>query len=65
MQKCWEFMKCPPKVSETCPAVSTHHETSCWRVRGTLCRGERQGSFADKLDECKKCGYYAYATHKR
>ncbi len=51
-----------------CPAASdqsysgtndgTNAGRYCWKVAGTLCGGEVQGSFADKLMNCTKCDFY-------
>ncbi|TAL26041.1 MAG: hypothetical protein EPN94_04125 [Nitrospirae bacterium] len=30
----------------------------CWVVVGTLCKGEVQGSFAQKFKNCEKCEFY-------
>jgi len=31
---------------------------SCWVVAGTLCKGEVQGTFAQKYKSCEKCEFY-------
>ena len=31
---------------------------SCWAIAGTLCGGELQGSFAQKMTNCLKCEFY-------
>lgn len=31
---------------------------ACWAVCGTLCGGEVQGTFADKIGNCKVCDFY-------
>ncbi len=31
---------------------------SCWAIAGTLCKGEVQGSFALKFNDCMKCEFY-------
>lgn len=31
---------------------------ACWVVGGTLCRGEIQGSFAQKYKNCEICDFY-------
>jgi len=33
---------------------------ACWVVAGTLCRGEVQGTFAKKYDNCTRCNFYKY-----
>ncbi len=30
----------------------------CWAIAGTLCGGEQQGSFSQKLGDCLKCDFY-------
>lgn len=30
----------------------------CWKVAGTLCGGDVQGSFAQKLTNCKTCDFF-------
>lgn len=30
----------------------------CWRIAGTLCEGEVQGIFAQKIDSCRKCSFF-------
>jgi serine/threonine protein phosphatase PrpC len=31
---------------------------SCWLVAGTFCDHEIMGTFAEKIDSCKNCGFY-------
>ena len=31
---------------------------SCWVVSSTLCKGEVQGTFGKKYDNCVKCDFY-------
>ena len=52
------------KVSEhgVCPAYPKHGHT-CWIVAGTYCRGEVQGTFAQKAQACVLCEVYReYST---
>jgi hypothetical protein len=52
----------------TCPAVlireldENHGGKNagrvCWIVAGTMCGGKVQGSFATKIDNCKKCVFF-------
>jgi len=58
------------KVKElgVCPATTekrldSAHEgknagRACWVVAGTFCKGEVQGSFAQKYKNCEKCDFY-------
>ena len=31
----------------------------CWVMAGTLCKGEIQGTFAEKFGNCEQCDFYA------
>lgn len=55
-QVCWDIMKCGKH--ENCPAYP-NKGFACWNVEGTLCRGQRQGGYSDKIGECRiKCEFY-------
>lgn len=55
-QKCWEFMKCG--IEKECPAYP-EYGTSCYRITATLRRRTTQGTYDEKLDDCKKsCKFY-------
>ncbi len=58
------------KVGELglCPAATTREldgvhggknaGRSCWIVAGTLCKGQVQGTFAQKMNNCLACDFY-------
>ncbi|MFA6449894.1 MAG: hypothetical protein WCX65_10515 [bacterium] len=58
------------KVQElgACPAATTADYTGansgknggrlCWKVSGTYCKGEVQGSFASKYANCVMCDFF-------
>jgi hypothetical protein len=55
-QACWEVMKC--ERAEDCPAYPKQG-FACWNVEGTLCRGQRQGVYSEKVGSCRaKCEFY-------
>jgi hypothetical protein len=69
---CWEFMKCgkeQPNALGICPAVTEARADGvngglnagrvCWAVAGTLCGGEVQGTYAQKLMNCTDCDFRA------
>jgi len=31
---------------------------ACWVVAGSLCEGQRQGTFAQKFSNCQECDFY-------
>jgi len=52
---CWKTVDCPATVRDVCPARHLAHPGFCWLVTGTLCRGERMGSWRAKRSRCLKC----------
>ena len=56
---CWEYMECGRDVNNEvkCPAYP-HFGQVCWAVAGTLCSGKVQGTFAQKIDDCRNCRFY-------
>jgi methyl-accepting chemotaxis protein len=54
---CWEVKNCPPDRRDSCPAYPSHG-SQCWTVTGTLCGGQKQGSYQMKMDNCRKCDVY-------
>ncbi len=58
---CWEVKNCPDGRRKKCPAYPDHG-SSCWMVTATLCGGEEQGSFREKMANCRKCDLYLLAN---
>ena len=55
-QRCWEATRCGRE--DICPAYPNNGRT-CYAVTGTMCRGERQGTFKEKIEKCRSmCGFY-------
>ena len=56
---CWEYMKCgrDVNVEMKCPAYP-HFGQVCWAVSGTRCSGKIQGTFAQKIDDCRNCKFF-------
>lgn len=48
-KRCWEFHKCG--VEQKCPAYPDQGR-ECWKVTGTLCRGQVQGTAEQKKLDC-------------
>jgi len=65
-ENCWEYKCCGN--GEHCPAYTESRLNgnnsgknagrACWVVAGTLCNGEVQGVFAQKMADCKQCEFY-------
>ncbi len=55
-----ELGLCPASVEQSLDDVhdGTNAGRSCWIVSGTFCRGEVQGTFAQKFKNCEKCDFY-------
>ncbi|KJR41202.1 ATPase [Candidatus Magnetoovum chiemensis] len=58
-QQCWDFMECGREcdIGKKCPAYP-HYGRICWAIAGTYCDGKTQGSYAQKIDNCKMCKFY-------
>lgn len=57
-----EYGECPAAVSKELDGVNdgTNGGRCCWAIAGTLCEGEVQGSYAQKLGNCLKCDFHAF-----
>lgn len=55
-----ELGVCPAAVDGTRNGVNrgVNGGRYCWRVAGTLCGGEVQGSFASKFSNCAYCEFF-------
>jgi hypothetical protein len=69
-QNCWDFKQCGRECGGSpgvCPAALTSAADGvnrglnagrvCWAVTGTLCDGERQGTYAEKVMKCRTCDF--------
>jgi len=52
--------RCPATKEESLDGVhdGVNAGRACWIVAGTLCKGELQGTFAQKFKNCKECDFY-------
>jgi methyl-accepting chemotaxis protein len=56
LKKCWEELECGRKAE--CPAYPSHGR-DCFAVTATMCRGEKQGSYEQKIEKCREtCDFY-------
>ncbi|MFQ5428538.1 MAG: nitrate- and nitrite sensing domain-containing protein, partial [Thermodesulfobacteriota bacterium] len=55
LMKCWIEMECD---KTDCPSYENYENKRCWEFTGTLCRGEVQGKYAQKLKDCRECEVY-------
>lgn len=51
---------CPATVEEKLNGIHGGRNAgrSCWVLAGTLCKGEVQGTFAQKYKNCEVCDFY-------
>lgn len=51
---------CPATVEQRLHGVhgGVNAGRSCWVIAGTLCKGELQGTFANKYKNCEICDFY-------
>ena len=55
--RCWAQKACAPGVREKCIAYVTRQGHLCWFLTGTMCEGQRQESWSDKLRLCLDCSF--------
>ena len=55
--RCREQKECSPGVREKCIAYVTRQGHLCWFLTGTMCEGQRQESWSDKLRLCLDCSF--------
>ncbi|MEK6195023.1 MAG: transcriptional regulator, partial [Deltaproteobacteria bacterium] len=52
---CWSIKNCSPQQKEKCPAWEFQSGKLCWFVSGTICDGEVQDSWEEKMKKCRSC----------
>jgi len=52
---CWAIRECPENIKSKCPAWEFQVGQLCWFVSGTICRGEIQSSWKNKMKICRQC----------
>jgi DNA-binding XRE family transcriptional regulator len=60
---CWVIRKCPTETKRNCPAWEFKVGHLCWFVNGTMCRGQAQGSWQNKMTTCRRCEVFLAMTH--
>jgi hypothetical protein len=55
-----EFGVCPVSTEKRLHGIhdGINSGRACWVVAGTMCDGKRQGTFAQKYEDCQKCDFY-------
>ncbi len=52
---CWEVQACPTELKEKCPAWEFQSGHLCWFISGTICQGEVQANWQNKMNICREC----------
>jgi len=59
---CWEKNNCSPECRSGCPASEFKSGDLCWFINGSICRGQVQNSWEDKMKLCRSCGVFISQT---
>ncbi|MBW1766154.1 MAG: helix-turn-helix domain-containing protein [Deltaproteobacteria bacterium] len=54
-KSCWVVKKCPLERRKQCPAWEFQAGKLCWFINGTICEGEVQKDWREKMKICRKC----------
>lgn len=52
---CWIIKNCPPERKKQCPAWEFKAGTFCWLINGTVCEGDIQENWKEKMKICRTC----------
>jgi len=52
---CWSIRRCSEETRQQCPAWEFQAGHVCWFINGTICGGEVQKSWDDKMEICRQC----------
>jgi len=55
---CWTIRKCAHETRRRCPAWEFQIGHLCWFINGTICHGEVQESWQEKMKICKQCNVF-------
>ena len=54
-RSCWTIRKCSLENRRSCPAWEFQIGNLCWFINGTICHGEVQESWQEKIKMCRQC----------
>jgi hypothetical protein len=57
---CWTILKCPSKRKKQCPAWEFKLGRLCWFINGTICGGQPQSTWQEKMNMCRECEVFNY-----
>lgn len=56
---CWVSLNCPIERRRHCPAWEFQSGDLCWFINGTICHGEVQQSWNEKMKLCRQCEVFS------
>ncbi len=56
---CWVVKRCSEKIRQECPAWELQAGHLCWFINGTICAGNVQKSWEEKMEICRQCTVFA------
>jgi predicted transcriptional regulator len=57
---CWDTIKCSKEFKNKCPAWEFQVGDLCWFINGTICKGEDQKNWREKMKICRHCEVFEY-----
>lgn len=57
---CWDTTKCSKKRRKECPAWEFHVGDLCWFINGTICKGQPQKNWREKMKICRSCEVFKH-----
>lgn len=54
-KSCWTIKRCPLERRKRCPAWEFQAGDLCWFINGTICEGNVQGNWKEKMKMCRNC----------
>ena len=55
---CWVIRKCPREIKRNCPAWEFKAGYLCWFINGTICQGQEQKTWQQKMKLCRQCNVF-------
>lgn len=55
---CWTIKRCPRERKTSCPAWEFNAGKLCWFINGTICKGEVQRDWREKIKMCRSCSAF-------
>lgn len=52
---CWQIKKCSSEQKKKCPAWEFKAGKMCWLINGTVCEGQVQKNWEEKMKICRSC----------